>query len=195
MKKALFFMIFIFATAICGYAQEAPAAEQNDDSELILRYQNRRTMRGYKMLFEAGYKWGLPDKEGFLCGVYDPDKWSIGASAGFQFNNFVFLGGGTDFQLYRSGGNTYLTVPVFGELRINVLNDKKFTPFGDVRFGYGIGDIRGAYVAFQVGVRFSLPKHHAIYLLCQYDNQLGDGSADHTDFVNDNLGFKLGYEF
>ena len=24
MKKALFFMIFIFATAICGYAQEAP---------------------------------------------------------------------------------------------------------------------------------------------------------------------------
>ncbi len=60
---------------------------------------------------------------------------------------------------------------------------------------YGIGDIRGAYVAFQVGVRYSLPKHHAIYLLCQYDNQLGDGSADHTDFVNDNLGFKLGYEF
>ena len=84
-------------------------------------------MRGYKMLFEAGYQWGLPDKEGFLCGVYDPDKWSVGASAGFQFNNFVFLGGGTDFQLYRSGGNTYLTVPVFGELRINVLNDKKFT--------------------------------------------------------------------
>ena len=188
-------MIFIFATAVCGYAQEAPAAEQNDDSELISRYQNRRTMRGYKMLFEAGYQWGLPDKEGFLCGVYDPDKWSVGASAGFQFNNFVFLGGGTDFQLYRSGGNTYLTVPVFGELRINVLNDKKFTPFGDVRFGYGIGDIRGAYVAFQVGVRYSLPKHHAIYLLCQYDNQLGDGSADRTDFVNDNLGFKLGYEF
>ena len=70
-------MIFIFATAVCGYAQEAPAAEQNDDSELILRYQNRRTMRGYKMLFEAGYQWGLPDKEGFLCGVYDPDKWSV----------------------------------------------------------------------------------------------------------------------
>lgn len=30
-------MIFIFATAICGYAQEASAAEQNDDSELISR--------------------------------------------------------------------------------------------------------------------------------------------------------------
>lgn len=138
---------------------------------------------------------GVPDKEGILFGIYDPDKWSVGASAGFQFNNFVFLGGGTDFQSYRSGGNTYLTVPVFGELRINVLNAKKFTPFGDIRFGYGIGDICGAYVAFQVGVRYSLPKHHAIYLLCQYDNQLGCGSADHTDFVNDNLGFKLGYEF
>ena len=107
----------------------------------------------------------------------------------------MFLGGGTDFQLYRSGGNTYLTVPVFGELKINVLNAKKFTPFGDVRFGYGIGDICGVYIAFQVGVRYSLPKHHAIYLLCQYDNQLGGGSADNTDLVNDNLGFKLGYEF
>ena len=51
-------MIFIFATAVCGYAQETPSTEQNDDSELISRYQNRRTMRGYKMLFEAGYQWG-----------------------------------------------------------------------------------------------------------------------------------------
>lgn len=129
MKKALFFIIFIFATAICGYAQEAPAAEQNDDSELILRYQNRRTMRGYKMLFEAGYQWGLPDKEGFLCGVYDPDKWSVGASAGFQFNNFVFLGGGTDFQLYRSGGNTYLTVPVFRRTQNKCVKRQKVYTF------------------------------------------------------------------
>ena len=45
MKKALFFMIFIFATAIYGYAQEAPAAEQNDDKTLDSRHQNRRTMR------------------------------------------------------------------------------------------------------------------------------------------------------
>lgn len=84
MKKALFFMIFIFATAIYGYAQEAPAAEQNDYKTLDSRHQNRRTMRGYKMLFEAGYQWGLPDKEGFLCGVYDPDKW---ASARRQASN------------------------------------------------------------------------------------------------------------
>ena len=44
MKKALFLMIFIFTTAICGYAQEAPTAEQNDDSELILRYPKFRSI-------------------------------------------------------------------------------------------------------------------------------------------------------
>ena len=44
MKKALFFMIFIFATAICGYAQETTVAEQNDDKTLDSRHQNRRTM-------------------------------------------------------------------------------------------------------------------------------------------------------
>lgn len=30
MKKALFLMIFMFTTAICGYAQETNVAEQND---------------------------------------------------------------------------------------------------------------------------------------------------------------------
>ncbi len=48
MKKALFLMIFIFTTAICGYAQETNVAEQNDDKTLDSRHQNRRTMRGYK---------------------------------------------------------------------------------------------------------------------------------------------------
>lgn len=84
MKKALFFMIFIFATAICGYAQEAPAAEQNDDSELILRYQNRRTMRGYKMLFEAGYQWGCQIKKASYAASTTPTS---GASARRQASN------------------------------------------------------------------------------------------------------------
>ena len=151
-------------------------------------------MRGYKMLFEAGYQWGLPDKEGFLCGVYDPDKWSVGASAGFQFNNFVFLGGGTDFQLYRSGGNTYLTVPVFGELRINVLNEKVYNllAMSGLATASAISAVRMSHSKWECATHFRSTMH---LLLCQYDNQLGDGSADHTDFVNDNLGFKLGYEF
>ena len=84
MKKTLFFMIFIFATALCGYAQEAPAAEQNDDKTLDSRYQNRRTMRGYKMLFEAGYQWGLPDKEGSYAASTTPTS---GASARRQASN------------------------------------------------------------------------------------------------------------
>ena len=55
MKKALFFMIFIFATAICGYAQETNVAEQNDDKTLDSCHQNRRTMRGYKAFYDVEY--------------------------------------------------------------------------------------------------------------------------------------------
>ena len=33
-----------------------------------------------------------------------------------------------------------VTVPIFGELRINLLNAKRFTPFADGKLGYGIGD-------------------------------------------------------
>ena len=63
MKKALFFMIFIFATAIYGYAQEAPAAEQNDDKTLDSRHQNRRTMRGYKAFYDVEYGFDIDDEE------------------------------------------------------------------------------------------------------------------------------------
>ena len=55
MKKALFLMIFIFATALCGYAQETNVAEQNDDKTLDSRHQNRRTMRGYKAFYDVEY--------------------------------------------------------------------------------------------------------------------------------------------
>lgn len=84
MKKALFFMIFIFATAICGYAQEASAAEQNDDSELISRYQNRRTMRGYKMLSRQATNGGCPTKKASYAASTTPTS---GASARRQASN------------------------------------------------------------------------------------------------------------
>ena len=191
MKKSLFFMIFIFTTAICGYAQEAPAAEQNDDSELILRYQNRRTMRGYKMLFEAGYQWGLPDKEGFLCGVYDPDKWSVGASAGFQFNKHLYFGGGIGFNSFFCDGTTRLVVPIFGELRCNFLN-RRTTPFVCGRYGYGFGKIHGSYDSLVLGMRLALKNNHSLTAGVEYSVQLDIGD---NDYSQTNIGFRLGYEF
>lgn len=63
MKKALFLMIFIFATALCGYAQETNVAEQNDDKTLDSRHQNRRTMRGYKAFYDVEYGFDIDDEE------------------------------------------------------------------------------------------------------------------------------------
>ena len=193
-------MALAFASAIGCYAQETEArqVEQKNDSVLISRYQNRRTMRGLKAFFEAGYQWGLGDGldgQGLFADIYKPSKGSAGASVGYQFNNFVFLGGGVDFQVYRSGGTTYLAVPFFGELRVNFLNNKRVTPFFGLRAGYGVGDIGGVYDGLQIGVRCALPRNHAVSLVCQYDVQIPLGDAKKRDFGNDCLGFKLGYEF
>ena len=56
-------MIFIFTTAICGYAQETNVAEQNDDKTLDSRHQNRRTMRGYKAFYDVEYGFDIDDEE------------------------------------------------------------------------------------------------------------------------------------
>ena len=92
-------MIFIFATAVCGYAQEAPAAEQNDDKTLDSRHQNRRTMRGYKAFYDVEYGFDIDDEEkdwegGYIAGYPHCNNFMISTTQGYQFNNFFFLGGG-----------------------------------------------------------------------------------------------------
>lgn len=193
MKKTIILIIIALSTAAGCWAQEA----EKNDSALISRYQARRTMRGMKMIFEGGYQWGLHDgsDDSFFIDSYWPNKTEITVSVGYQFNNFAFLGGGVGAQMYRSAGNTYLVVPVFGEFRLNFLNAKRVTPFIDLRAGYGIGDMGGVYSGCQLGVRIALPHRHAVTLVCQFDGQVSLGSSERSDFENDCLGFKVGYEF
>ena len=96
MKKALFLMIFIFATALCGYAQETNVAEQNDDKTLDSRHQNRCTMRGYKAFYDVEYGFDIDDEEkdwegGYIAGYPHCNNFMISTTQGYQFNNFFFF--------------------------------------------------------------------------------------------------------
>ena len=129
MKKALFFMIFIFATAVCGYAQEAPAAEQNDDKTLDSRHQNRRTMRGYKAFYDVEYGFDIDDEEkdwegGYIAGYPHCNNFMISTTQGYQFNNFFFLGGGLGLLRYIDGKKTMM--PIFAETSINLLQQASY---------------------------------------------------------------------
>ncbi len=203
MKKALFFMIFIFATAIYGYAQEAPAAEQNDYKTLDSRHQNRRTMRGYKAFYDVEYGFDIDDEEkdwegGYIAGYPHCNNFMISTTQGYQFNNFFFLGGGLGLLRYIDGKKTMM--PIFAETSINLLNNKRVMPFLQARLGTVVGEWGGVYYSAICGVRLKVAQRHAVSL-----SLIMSDHFDVESFINDqddgiswfarSLGIKLGFEF
>ncbi len=203
MKKALFFMIFIFTTAIYGYAQEAPAAEQNDDKTLDSRHQNRRTMRGYKAFYDVEYGFDIDDEEkdwegGYIAGYPHCNNFMISTTQGYQFNNFFFLGGGLGLLRYIDGKKTMM--PIFAETSINLLNNKRVMPFLQARLGTVVGEWGGVYYSAICGVRLKFAQRHAVSL-----SLIMSDHFDVESFINDqddgiswfarSLGIKLGFEF
>jgi hypothetical protein len=79
----------------------------------------------------------------------------VSTSHGYQFNPHFFLGAGLAIQPYTGGG--IWKVPVFVQARTDQ-QWGKFTPFGDLRVGYDIGDSDGSsgyYFSPTVGYRFN----------------------------------------
>ena len=203
MKKALFFMIFIFATAICGYAQETTVAEQNDDKTLDSRHQNRRTMRGYKAFYDVEYGFDIDDEEkdwegGYIAGYPHCNNFMISTTQGYQFNNFFFLGGGLGLLRYIDGKKTMM--PIFAETSINLLNNKRVMPFLQARLGTVVGEWGGVYYSAICGVRLKVAQRHAVSL-----SLIMSDHFDVESFINDqddgiswfarSLGIKLGFDW
>ena len=196
-------MIFIFATAICGYAQETTVAEQNDDKTLDSRHQNRRTMRGYKAFYDVEYGFDIDDEEkdwegGYIAGYPHCNNFMISTTQGYQFNNFFFLGGGLGLLRYIDGKKTMM--PIFAETSINLLNNKRVMPFLQARLGTVVGEWGGVYYSAICGVRLKVAQRHAVSL-----SLIMSDHFDVESFINDNddgiswfarsLGIKLGFEF
>ncbi len=196
-------MIFIFATALCGYAQETNVAEQNDDKTLDSRHQNRRTMRGYKAFYDVEYGFDIDDEEkdwegGYIAGYPHCNNFMISTTQGYQFNNFFFLGGGLGLLRYIDGKKTMM--PIFAETSINLLNNKRVMPFLQARLGTVVGEWGGVYYSAICGVRLKVAQRHAVSL-----SLIMSDHFDVESFINDqddgiswfarSLGIKLGFEF
>ena len=196
-------MIFIFATALCGYAQETNVAEQNDDKTLDSCHQNRRTMRGYKAFYDVEYGFDIDDEEkdwegGYIAGYPHCNNFMISTTQGYQFNNFFFLGGGLGLLRYIDGKKTMM--PIFAETSINLLNNKRVMPFLQARLGTVVGEWGGVYYSAICGVRLKVAQRHAVSL-----SLIMSDHFDVESFINDqddgiswfarSLGIKLGFEF
>ena len=107
--------------ALAVNAQQSPT---NTDA-----VRSKLTMRGYKAFYDVNY----------LFTIYPSDtdtgnSLGFSTSHGFQFNNYLYFGGGIGFNSFFCDGTTRLVVPIFGELRCNFLN-RRTTPFVCGRYG------------------------------------------------------------
>lgn len=199
MKKIALIILLIFSTVVCCWANDS--TEQ--DSLNVSKYQQRRTMRGFKTFVDAGYLWGLGEGEapntedwsGMFRDDYNWDKFEISVVLGKQFNNFVFVGGGASFDVFTGPSDHKFGAPLFADIRVSFLNDKRVVPFVDVRIGYCIGEMRGLYMSGQIGLRYKISKKYAVFAACQYDYIFQTELDNDRDWLADNLGFKVGFEF
>ena len=104
-------------------------------------------------------------------------KIELSTTHGYQFNNYFFVGGGVAFNYYTDAD--LYAAPIYANFRANFIN-KKVTPFADVKAGYAVGDIEGAYASIGVGVRFSLKGKKALNLALMYNFQDYDATTDYS---------------
>ncbi len=155
----------------------------------------RNTLKGYKGFVDMGFIADVSD--------YDGNRVEVSTSHGYQFNNYIFLGGGIAVDYYTD--RDAASFPIFANFRANFVN-QKVSPFGDFKFGYTAGDdLSGGYISAALGVRFATGKKSAVNLRLEYVYQEEYlGSYYHSDnyWYDDydynpisGFGLKIGFEF
>ena len=129
----------------------------------------RNTLKGYKGFVDFAYIGDVSD--------YNASKIELSTSHGYQFNNYFFVGGGVALNYYTDAD--LVAAPIYANFRANFIN-KRVTPFADVKTGYAVGDIEGAYASIGVGVRFSLKGKKALNLALMYNFQDYDTTTDYS---------------
>lgn len=147
---------------------------------------SNKTLRGYKGFVDMGYTFASDDE----------DRVEMSTSHGYQFNNYLFVGGGVAYHYYADWwyDSEAYAMPIFANFRANFMN-KKVTPFTDVRVGYSVGDLEGGYAYVGLGARFKLVNKLALNLTLGFSYQ--EYEYGWYDDMTDTSGFnmKFGFEF
>lgn len=92
----------------------------------------------------------------------------ISTSHGYQFNPWLYVGGGAgleynlDWKAYETGKIKFI-IPVFAEGRLDA-KWGKFTPYFSARLGANLAEHAGVYFSPMVGYRFNWGRRSAINL-------------------------------
>ncbi len=104
--------------------------------------------KGYRGFGEVGYHYAVTD-QGYDC-------LSVSTVHGYQFNPYLYLGGGFSIQPHiyveDSYDDSYFEMAYFVDLNVGL--GSRIAPFFDFRLGYTAGDFSGLYLAPSIGARF-----------------------------------------
>lgn len=123
--------------------------------------------RGYRGMFESSNY--LIINPGFLTGDGGSSTVFAGfaTSHGFQFNSWLYAGGGAGFEYnlnwkkHRNSEHGRWVIPLFAEGRLDARWDC-FTPYFSARLGANLADHGGVYFSPTVGYRFNWGRKSSI---------------------------------
>ena len=206
MKRLFIIALVLISSVVACSAKEdnnSAMISENDTINYKEAYENfvknyvkeqneSRKLRGFKMFFDAGLAFGIAD----AGDNYFAKQFNITATFGYQFNNYVFVGGGLAANAHNVPAKHDFTVkvPLYAMVHFNLSRYKKIVPFIDIKYGFGLNSERGMYFTPSLGVRFAHGTKHAYYIALQY---LEDWTVvtDKDDYITQAGGIKFGYEF
>ena len=96
---------------------------------------------------------------------------------------------------YVDGNRTVM--PIFADIRFNLLDNKFIMPILNARIGYVVGSWGGIYSSAWVGARLNLMHNHAASISVGVSHHNDQFSSTNNDFewTATSFGIKLGYEF
>lgn len=119
------------------------------------------------------------------------------ASIGYQLNSRMFLGIGGGYINYPqyADGNVDNAFPIYADVKYN-FNDKKVSPFVQLKAGYDVSCKKGLYANPTVGTSFALGRNKFLNLGLGYVIDINEGYVDSTkeNKICGSVNLKIGFE-
>lgn len=146
-----------------------------------------KDIAGYRGFLDFGYSFGTSD--------YKSDRLELSTSHGYQFNPYLFIGGGVGIH-YHTDADLFF-MPIFVHARANFLKND-ITPFFDFKIGYSVFDGMGFYLSPAIGCSFNMGEgNNRLFFMLGYSMQKAE--IEYYRYTeNVNLGafsLKVGFEF
>ena len=196
------------------YSRNSPIISQpyNDDYDYYGDY-SYFPNRGYKGFIDLGFSFGTNTRinindrnRSYTESTGGVHRFEFSTSHGFFLSPYFFLGAGAGIHFYtgysdddgnyQSFDEVDLAIPIFAHVRTHFI-DKKVSPFVDVKLGYSVSEITGAYFSPSVGCRFMTGSRSAFWISMGYTLQhSGEDYYNYNTSTNfDAFSVKIGWDF